>query len=184
MTKGRIAGLVPGLGSAIADGLLASVGAFSITIIFSFITREHTILRIIGSLFLIALGIVALIKANKEKNQKEEKIKIKKATTLNIIDEFLSGFLLTITNPLTAFFFFLAFANISAKIGDSLQLAITFVIGIFMGSCLWWLFLTFITEKIAHKINPEHIKMMNKWFAIIITIIGIVTLLGAILKHF
>jgi threonine/homoserine/homoserine lactone efflux protein len=169
ITQNRLSGLVPGLGAAIADGLLASVGAFSITVIFSFITKEQAILRIIGSLFLLILGIFALIKSKK---QKEEEPIVKKETTLSLIDEFLSGFVLTITNPLTAFFFFLAFANITDKIGDGLQVAITFVIGIFIGSCLWWILLTSVTDRIAHRINHGHIQSMNKWFAIVLIAIG------------
>lgn len=172
ITQSRISGLIPGLGAAIADVLLASVGAFSINVIFSFITKEQVMLRVVGSLFLLTLGIFALIKVRNQKKDPDPKVKVKKETTLSLVDEFLSGFVLTITNPLTAFFFFLAFANISDTIGDSLQVAITFVVGIFIGSCLWWLLLTSVTDRIAHKIKHEHIRIMNKWFAIILMVIG------------
>lgn len=178
--QSRISGLMPGFGAAIADTLLASVGAFSITVIFSFITKEQMLLRIIGSIFLLILGIFALIKV---KNQKEEDLHSHKPeTALSLIDEFISGFLLTITNPLTAFFFFMTFATISSRLGDGLQIALTFVIGIFIGSCLWWLFLTFVADKISHKINHSHIRSMNKWFAIILIIVGIFMLTSALLK--
>ena len=56
------------------------------------------------------------------------------------------------------------------------------VAGVFTGSMLWWLFLTFIAEKLGHKIKPEHIDAVNRWFGIIIAIIGGLVLMGAVLK--
>ena len=177
ITRSRLSGLLPGFGAAIADALLASVAAFSITVIFSFITDQQFLLRIVSSLFLLILGIFGLIR-------KESKEEIKKETAISLIDEFFSGFFLTITNPLTAFFFFMSFATISSKIGNGVHIATTFVIGIFIGSCLWWLLLTFVADRIAHKISHEHIKKMNKWFAIILIIVGLFMLISVLFKYF
>ncbi len=174
ITKNKLSGLISGLGAAVADVLLASVGAFSITIIFSFIKEEQVVLRFIGGLILLIIGIVSIMS---KKNVEE----FKKETTLSAIEEFLSGFILTITNPLSAFVFFLAFAETSSRIGSGINIAFSFVIGIFIGSCLWWLFLTYIADKIAHKIKHEYIKVINKCFAIAITALGIIIILRVLI---
>lgn len=177
LSKNRTSGLVSGLGAAFADALLASVGAFSITVIFTFITEHKSLLEITGGFLLFFLGIMSLISKHKEKKIKEDK-------AIGFIEEFLSAFVLTITNPLSAFSFFIAFAAVSEKIGDDLNNAIAFVIGAFIGSCLWWLLLTYIADRIAHKISHAHIISINKWFARVITLIGTVILLSVLFKHF
>ncbi len=176
LAKNKISGLITGLGSSFADTLLAIVGAFSITFIFNFIESHHILLRVIAGLFLLIIGVAGLVSKPKEK-------RIETDTTLGVLEEFISGFVLTITNPLTAIVFFISFANISHKIGNGLDIATLFVIGIFIGSNLWWLLLTFIADRIAHKINHKSMNRINKWFAIIITFLGVLILSGIVIKH-
>lgn len=174
ISRNKMSGLISGFGSATADVLLASIGAFSITIIFSFIQKEQTILKIIGGLLLLVFAIVTYFSKPKHTDKPEVD------TTLDLIEEYISGFALTITNPFTAFTFFVAFAGISTKIGGGISMAICFLVGIFIGACLWWLFLTTLAEKIAHKIHRNHLKSINKWFALIIGIIGLF-IIGSVL---
>ena len=175
LAKGRTSGLVSGFGAAVADVLLASIGAFSITVIFSFITEHKSLLEILGGFLLFFLGIMSFFSKPKEKEVKID-------TALTLAEEALSAFVLTITNPLSAFSFFVAFGAVSSKLGDGLSLAITFVVGVFIGSCLWWLFLTYVTDKIAHKVTPAHIKTANKVFACLIAVLGAAILLGVLFK--
>src|SRR5690349_9160490 len=165
LAKNKVSGLVSGLGAAIADSMLAIVGAFSITAISTLISREHSLFRIIGGSLLLFLGIMALIS-----KPKPEKVKVD--TALGFIEQFLSAFILTITNPLSAFSFFVGYALISHRIGEGFHIATIFVIGVFIGSCLWWILLTWLTDLVAHKIKPEHIKAINYWFSIVITVLG------------
>ncbi len=178
LANNRVSGLISGLGAATADALLASIGAFSISFIYTFINNNQSFLKIIGGSLIVFLGIMALI--SKTKNTQ-----IKKSdSSLRHIEEYLSALVLTITNPLSTFILFLAFANISNKIGHSPTISMAFVIGVFLGSCAWWLLLTKLTDRLAHKISHEHILKINKWFAIIMIVLGIVTLLGVLFKQF
>ncbi len=177
LAKNKISGLVSGLGAALADASLAFVGAFSITAISSLIAREHSMFRIIGGTLLLFLGIMALISKPDAQNVKVD-------TALGFIEQFLSAFVLTITNPLSAFSFFIAFGLINEKIGYGFHISTIFVIGAFLGSCLWWILLTWLTDLLAHKIKDNHIVLINKTFAIIITILGAVILLNALFRYF
>lgn len=177
LAKNRTSGLVSGLGAAIADVLLASIGAFSITIIFTFIAHHKSFLEILGGFLLLFLGIMSLISKPKVKEVKID-------TALTLVEEFLSAFVLTLTNPLSAFTFFVAYGAISSKLGDGIGFATAFVVGVFIGSCLWWVLLTYITDKIAHRITPDHVKRINKVFAWLIAALGAVILLGVLFKQF
>lgn len=175
LTRGRLSGLATGLGAAVADVILASIGAFSMTIIFSFISREHVTLRIISGVCLLVLGFITY------KSKLPEK-KSRKDTTLGSIQEFLSGFILTITNPITVAVFFIAFANISHRIGKGLDIATAFVIGIFLGSYMWWIILTIIADSLSHKINHGHIEKISKIFGMVIILLGVIVVSGVVLK--
>ncbi len=170
--KNRSAGLISGMGSVLADGIFACIGAFGITIIIDFISKEHAFFRIAGAIILIILGIFSYRSKPKPHEAKED-------TAITKVEYFISGFVLTITNPLTAIFFLLAFANSGTKI-DSYGIASTLVIGVMIGACIWWLFLTYIAEFFGHIIHGETLNTISKWFGIIIFASGSFILLKAI----
>jgi threonine/homoserine/homoserine lactone efflux protein len=175
LAKNKLAGIIAGIGAATADALLASVAAFSFKLIFSFITEYELPLRIVGAIILLVIGIISL-KTNK-------KIEIKVNTAIGHIEGFISGLMITITNPLTAFIFFATFAGINKKVGHDIDIATIFVIGVFLGSCIWWFALTYITDRIAYRINEENIATLNRWFSYIIISVSIFILISVLFKY-
>ena len=176
LAKDKLSGLISGLGSAIADACLAIVGAFSIRFVIDFIVNNHVLMRILGSLLLIFIGISSFY-------NNRNKVVYKIDNALRHLDELLSGFVMTITNPLTAFVFFAGFASISVKVGHSFTISTLFVLGVFIGSCLWWIILTFITDKLSHKIKDGYIDIINKVFSILIVVIGSILLLSVLFRY-
>ena len=175
-SKDKLSGLISGLGSAIADACLAIVEAFSIRFVIDFIVNNHVLMRILGSLLLIFIGISSFY-------NNRNKVVYKIDNALRHLDELLSGFVMTITNPLTAFVFFAGFASISVKVGHSFTISTLFVLGVFIGSCLWWIILTFITDKLSHKIKDGYIDIINKVFSILIVVIGSILLLSVLFRY-
>ncbi len=176
LANNKFSGLISGLGAATADALLAIVAAFSLKFVFSFINNNEIFLRIIGAGLLLFLGISALLS---KKNKKELKIK----TALGHIEEYLSAIVMTITNPLTVFIFLATFAGITKMVGHSLGISIVFVIGVFIGSCIWWLFLTYLTDRLSHKIKDGHIDNINKSFSVLIIAVGLFMLMSVLIKY-
>src|SRR3989344_8240872 len=75
MTRSRLAGLATGLGAVIVDGFIAVIGAFGVKIIYDFIVREETMLRLIGGCILVILGIAGIVsKVKTELNRKDSAI--------------------------------------------------------------------------------------------------------------
>lgn len=177
MANNRNIGLITGLGAAMTDAFLASVGAFGITIISTFIVREQVGLRLIGGCILLAMGIVGLV------NKKTEHAPTKKAdTAITVIEHFLSSVVLTGTNPLAAITFFVAFAGVGPKIGIGAGefIGTSLVIGVFIGSLLWWFTLTYLADIFGHKIKPEHFAKINRWFGGIIAVLGAIMIIGVL----
>ena len=177
IVKGKKSGLITGLGAATADTLLASIGAFSISIVFIFIREYILYFEIIGAIILILLGIFSFISKPKVKAEKD-------ITVLDHIEEFVSSLILTITNPLSAFSLFIAFGAVSSHIKISIGFSIVFILGVFIGSCIWWIILTSITKRITHKMNSARIHFINKCFAATTIIIGFIILLRVLFKLF
>lgn len=175
LTHGQKAGFTAGLGAAFADAFFAIVGAFSITIISHFIFKHHAIFRLIGGLFIIALGALSIWPPKRYQN--EENSSPRKRS----IDDFISSFLITITNPLTAIAFIAMFAGIGfrANYGDYFSASLL-VIGVFFGSALWWLTLSYLTNIFKHKATPHITKIINTVSGWIILVIG-AFLVGSVL---
>lgn len=174
--KNRFAGLMTGFGAAMADGVFAVIGAFGITIIIDFIKEQNMFFRIVGALILIVLGILSYRSKPKPHTAKED-------GALTDIQHFVSGFILTITNPLTAVFFLLSFASFGTKVQvDSSGIASTLVLGVIIGACAWWFLLTYIADMFGHKIHEGALNKVSKWFGIIILFFGLAILANAIFK--
>lgn len=175
ITKDRLMGLITGFGAVIVDGFLASIAAFGVEEIYSFILKYQEYLRTGGGIILIILGVIAIFS--------KPKVEKKKDTAISIIENFLSGAILTGTNPLVVITFFAIFTGLSPYIDLRRDFVATYLVsGIVIGSCLWWLFLTYIADIFGHKIKQEHLKSVNKWFGIILAVLGLVIIVGTLLN--
>ncbi|HEY4478352.1 MAG TPA: LysE family transporter [Candidatus Paceibacterota bacterium] len=176
IARNRLAGLITGLGAVVVDGFIAIIGAFSVKIIYDFIIREEFALRLIGGCILIILGLTSIISKVKPRLEVKD-------SAITYIEYFLSAGFLTITNPLVTIVMFGLFTEIGLYIGiDRDIVAIYLVAGVVFGSILWWLFLTYIADIFGHKIKTEHIKSVNKWFGMIIAVLGMIMLIGLLFK--
>ena len=146
LTYGKYTGIISGLGAATADafyGLIASIGLTFVTSLF--IEQQHWF-QLVGALFLSYLGI--RIFTAKESHEM--------VTTLEKqhFRAFSTTFLLTLTNPMTilsfaAIFSGLGIANTTVEFAPKVLL----VVGVFLGSSLWWVFLSLIVSLIKNRIT-------------------------------
>lgn len=135
ISDGRLAGLVSGLGAATADALYGGVAAFGLTSISEVLAERAFLLRIIGGVFLIYLGVRTFLKPPPEHGEE-----IPPPGNLALM--YASTFLLTMTNPTTILSFAAVFAGLGLNGTAGLAGASTLVMGVFLGSALWWLFLS------------------------------------------
>jgi len=119
-TTGAIGGI---FGIAFGTFIVASISATGVSVILATSALAFNIMKYIGALYLIYLGI-------KLWNSEITQIDITKKCTRNIKKQFLEGLIIQITNPKAIFFFisiFPQFINFtSGYIGQFLLLVITF----------------------------------------------------------
>ncbi len=167
LAYGRLSGLLSGLGAATADMFYSIIAGFGLTAISTFLLHGKVALSLIGGLFLCYLGIKTLT-AKPASHTAEVK-------HTNILKDYLSTLGLTITNPLTVLSFLAIFAGIGIEAGNYTSATIL-VLGVFMGSALWWVFLVIGVGLFRKKITPTFMLWIDRIAGMIIFIFGLLSL--------
>jgi threonine/homoserine/homoserine lactone efflux protein len=166
---GRWSGLFSGLGAALADAVYALIAAFGLTFISNFLIAGQFWLQLIGGGFLLYLGWKTFCT---KPNPQEGKV-----THKTLMRDFISTFFLTLTNPTTILSFLAIFAGLGLATfqGDYSQASVL-VLGVFLGSSVWWLLLseglTFFRKKVSQKV----MRWINRIAGAVIAGFGLVTL--------
>jgi threonine/homoserine/homoserine lactone efflux protein len=165
LTRGRMAGILTGFGAVTANMIYASIAALGFSVVSAFLIEQQFLLRLIGSAFLLYLGIKTFFKqpAGSAANLKGE----------SLLAMYLSTFFLMITNPVTILNFTAMFAGLGFDLGkDSIMTAFTLIGGVFLGAAIWWILLSFIVSFFKSKITP-HLGLVNKLAGLLIIGLGI-----------
>lgn len=173
LADGRIVGLVTGLGTATADACYGAVAAFSLTFVSTFLIHQQLWLRLIGGGFLCYLGVVTLRSVPAERAAA--------AGGRGLGGAYVMTFLLTLTNPLTILSFVAIFAGIGVgETGGGYGSAALLVLGVFLGSALWWLVLSSGTGLLRMRLTAARLVWINRASGAIILTFGILALVSVV----
>lgn len=172
LNDGRQHGLVTGLGAAVGDviyALITLVGALGLGFIADYLEEHQAPFQIGGSIILIVFGYYVF-----NQNPSRSITKLEK-TELSFGKVFVTSLALTLSNIGMLFLYMALFARF--KLIDSSEsfifnLAIIPAIGI--GALLWWVFITYVVNKLRNKFNPRGLKVFNKVIGSILMFIGLV----------
>ncbi|MBN1429681.1 MAG: LysE family transporter [Anaerolineae bacterium] len=175
LAKGRASGLASGLGAATADALYGCIAGFGLTFISSFLVKQHVWLRLIGGLFLCYLGFkILLAKSTGQADLAKDD---------GLVGAYASTFFLTLTNPMTILSFAAIFAGLGlAATSGSYLSAGTLVLGVFVGSTLWWLTLIGSVGLFRDKFDHHRLQWVNIISGTIVIGFGLFALLSALSK--
>jgi threonine/homoserine/homoserine lactone efflux protein len=171
LAVGRASGLISGLGAATADAIYGSIAGFGLTFISTILIRQQLWLHLIGGLFLCFLGLKIFF-ASPAKQEASVKGN-------SLLSTYASTFFLTLTNPMTILSFAGIFAGLGmGSTGGNYVSAGFLVLGVFIGSALWWLILSSIVGMISKKVEPRRLRWINRISGVIITIFGLFALMS------
>ncbi|HMD64822.1 MAG TPA: LysE family translocator [Stellaceae bacterium] len=175
--EGKGAGFVSGLGAATADALFGCIAAFGLTFVSDWLIGYHQWLRIAGGCYLLYVGGSALLAAPEAKQPSEPDAE-------SLLRDFLSTFALTLTNPITILAFLGIFSAIGLTGEDATFLrAAILVLGVWLGSLLWWLTLTFGLGSLFRSFEARHLKWINRASGIILFLSGAGLLAAPLIAH-
>ncbi len=173
LNQGRAIGFASGIGAATADATIGSIAALGLMVVSKFVADQQTWLRLIGGLYLMYLGLKTFRSRPAEMPTPDGR--------RGLMGAYGSTLFLTLTNLLTIFSFMAIFAGFgagSATSGDFSALLI--VLGVFAGSCTWWLFLVNLTGIFRSRLNARSTQWINRGSGLIIVTFAIVILIGLI----
>jgi threonine/homoserine/homoserine lactone efflux protein len=170
LLHGRRAGFSSGMGAATADSLYGFIAAFGLTFISELLVAHQILLRLVGGFILMFLGI----KAFSAKPVKRTELP---RSARHYAGMYSSTFFLTLTNPMTIFSFAAVFAGFGlAGIKGSALSSGILVLGVFLGSALWWLFLVALFSLYGRRFQSHELVWVNRVTGAIITASGILAL--------
>lgn len=168
--KGKFSGFLSGMGAATADMFYGAIAAFGLSAVSDFLIKESSLIKTLGSVFLLYLGIkIFLAKKNTT---------IATAQSKNLAEDYFSTFFLTLSNPLTILSFTAVFAGMGIiELNKNFSGSILLLIGVFSGSALWWLLLSHSVDFVSQKTNTGFTTFINKISGVIIILFGLFYLL-------
>ena len=168
LSNGLLNGFLSGLGTATADAIYGCIAAFGLTVVSTFLINSQFYLHLIGGLFLLYLGYKTFQSVPAEIAAK--------ANGKGLFGSYTSAFFLTLTNPLTIMSFAAVFAGLGIGTAGGEFASALLVLGVFIGSMLWWLFLSGTVNLLRTRFDKKRLHWVNQISGVVITAFGILSL--------
>jgi len=170
--EGAHFGVISGLGAALADMIFGIIAGLGLTVVRDWLLGYQEVLGAIGGIYLLFIGVRACLRTSEAERQP--------LTGEKLAAAFASTFALTVTNPITI----LAFAAIFAKVGfDSEGVSLidvaVMVGGVFVGSLVWWLGLSFGIAALRRFAGMVHLTWVDRVSGAVLVLSG-AGLLGSV----
>jgi len=171
IAHGHLPGMIVGFGAATADAIYGCVAAFGLTVISDLLVTQQMWLRLVGGAFLLYLGVKTFLARPVEE--------MPSSNGRGLLGSYVSTFLLTLTNPLTIFAFLGVFAALGVRNGDlGYGSAATLVLGVFLGSSLWFFILSYGVTLFRGNINSTGLGWVNRISGFLIICFGIIAIVS------
>lgn len=185
LSKSRRSGMISGLGVACADTLMALVAYFFYALLQSHIESYNLMLRVIGGIFVVAVGVYVFTQ--------NPVIQIRKNRSGKGSDwqDFISIFGITLANFIMVIPYILAFFAVFKVAGDGndtsfggLVRGIVVCAGFFAGAVCWWSGMASIINLFRARFRPRHMLTINHVAGIVIGTLGAYTILSTFITLF
>lgn len=165
LERGFFAGVAGGIGTSLADGLYASLAAIGFAAFSVFLAQIDTPLRLIGGAFMLWLGYQSF--------RPKPPHHAAKVSARDLAGTIAATFVLTITNPMTILSFAALFAGLGLAATSGYAAALPVVIGVTLGSLLWWVALSGGVALARHKLPDGFVRWVSRLSGMILIGFGI-----------
>jgi threonine/homoserine/homoserine lactone efflux protein len=155
--SGALAGLVSGMGIAVADGFYGAVAAFGLTAVSGFLLGQSFWLALAGGGFLAWLGAKTLFSKPASLEAGGER----PLSATGLAGQFFAMLGLTLANPPTILAFAAVFAGLGLAATTDYSAASLVVAGVFLGSAAWWVILALGGGWLRRRLGPALARAVN-----------------------
>jgi threonine/homoserine/homoserine lactone efflux protein len=166
LQKGMLNGFATGFGAAFADAFFSAVAAFGVAVVMELVQSHNQPIYIMGGLFLLFVAWHSWHDNPRQPQPEEAEAKIIKLGLhlSGAARAMASSFIITLTNPATLFGALALVATFGRP--NNRTEATLIVAGIFMGSSLWWLFLSGGTALLRRHFTEKGVIWINRITAV------------------
>ncbi|HXM71684.1 MAG TPA: LysE family transporter [Candidatus Dormibacteraeota bacterium] len=173
LLRGRLYGIVSGLGVATADAFYATVAAFGFAVVVAAVVSGRRPLAVVGGAVLIGLGLRILFA--RQNRPAEAPV----TTGRGFAWAYASTFGLTITNPATIISFAALAATLGLGGGGGLAKPAALVAGVLIGSATWWCLLAVAASFMRTRLTPTVVRGISTFSGLAIAVLGMLAIYSA-----
>jgi len=166
LAQGPATGFVSGMGAATADAVYGAIAGFGLTAVSNLLIEWRAAFELIGGAVLLWLAWTTARSVPPERA----------AGVANarggLVGAWFSTFSLTLTNPATILSFAAVFGGLGLAGGD-VSRAGSLVLGVFLGSALWWLTLSLGVGALRARITRDWMVWINRISGGILAVFGL-----------
>ena len=178
LSKGRWAGFFTGIGAALSDLIYCLLTGFGISFITDLIERHQFLLQVVGGIVLVAFGVY-LFRKNPTRALKTAQV-----DATDYWSDFVTGFLLTFSNPLILFFIIGLFARFNFILPEyEIFHYIWAYVTIFGGALIWWYLITFLVSKLRNRFNVRSLWLVNRIVGSLLVAMALIGVVLAVKDH-
>lgn len=173
--KGRMPAFYTGVGAALSDLMYCLLTGLCLSFVTDFIETNQPLLQLIGSVVLLVYS--GYLFGCKPPHPMQASSPRHSTPWKDIV----TGFLLTVSNPLILFFIIGLFARFSFLAPEfTAYHYVAGYIAIFAGAVMWWAGVTWFVNKVRHRFNRRSMLLINRVVGAVIMIMGAVGLITAL----
>ena len=135
-------------------------------------------IKVVGSVLLFLFGLFTF------KSNPIERVKPVSHNKGTLFHNFISGFLVTISNPLIIFLFIAMYGQMTFILPDSPLLQIIGYLFVIVGAVGWWFLLTWLIDKVRNKFNVRGIWLINRIIGSVVMLVSVLILLHTVRDYF
>ena len=166
LADGRLIGFVTGLGAATADAFYGALAAFGVSLVPLLLSGARLWIHVIGAVFIVWLGVRTMLAKPtapaKSGDTPNAGLTPEARGGWRLTSAWLTTLGLTLTNPTTIISFAAVFAGAGlASASAPVAIASATVAGVFLGSALWWLILSFGVSLARSRLTASAMRWIN-----------------------
>ena len=165
---GMAAGFATGMGAALADAVYGAIGAFGVVALIDWLVSARSGLMLFGALFLAGLAV----RIWRQPVQAAASTVASRGLWARHVA---TTFALTLSNPTTILSFIAVFGALAGRVPSGASPWVM-VMGVFVGSALWWLVLALGVARLRRRFDARWQRRVNQASAAVLAAFALLSL--------
>ncbi len=169
LNKGMGYGFATGVGAAFSDLIYAMITGLGMSFVMDFVEKPRNmyLLQLTGAVMLFLFGFYTY-HCNPSQN-----LRPSGNQRGTLIQNAMTGFLVTLGNPLIVFLFVALFARFAFIVPvRPFEMALGFL-SMLAGALLWWYGLTYSINRVRNRFDPRGIVWLNRTIGVVVMVVSL-----------